>query len=183
MLIDMSTRGYQVRRIVTGLNAQRESEVSIIGPCTNRRDIEGWPGMFVNELWVTNESPVDNSGSEDAALRPIRHDPTPGGTIFRVVEIPPEADLKVDADATFAAMGSANRPTDKDKSRHFSMHKTDSIDYTVVISGECTMLLEKGEVQIRQGDCIVQRGTNHGWVNRSTAPCVIAFILIDAIPR
>jgi mannose-6-phosphate isomerase-like protein (cupin superfamily) len=179
----MSTRGFQVKRIVTGLNAQRESEISMIGPCTNRREVEGWPGTFVNELWVTNESPVDNSGSEDAALRPIRHDPTPRGTIFRVVEIPPEADLKIDAAATFAAMGSANRPTDKDKSRHFSMHKTDSIDYTVVISGECTMLMEQGEVQICPGDCIVQRGTNHAWVNRSKTPCVIAFILIDAIPR
>jgi len=179
----MPARGYQVRRIVTGLNAQRESEISLIGPCTNRIEAQGWPGTFVNELWVTNESPVDNSGSQDAALRPIRHDPTPGGTIFRIVEIPPENNLKVDAAATFAAMGSANRPTDKDKSRHFSMHKTDSIDYTVVISGECTMLMEKGEVDIRQGDCIVQRGTAHAWVNRSDAPCVIAFILIDAIPR
>src|SRR5271163_4559156 len=126
-VIEMPARGYQVRRIVTGLNAQRESEISLIGPCTNRIEAQGWPGTFVNELWVTNESPVDNSGSQDAALRPIRHDPTPGGTIFRIVEIPPENNLKVDAAATFAAMGSANRPTDKDKSRHFSMHKTDSI--------------------------------------------------------
>jgi mannose-6-phosphate isomerase-like protein (cupin superfamily) len=181
--MDMPSLAYEVRRIVTGLNAERESVVSVIGPCTNRREIEGWPGMFVNELWVTDESPVDNSGSQDAALRPIRHDPTPNGTIFRVVEIPPETDLQVDATATFAAMGSANPPTEGDKSRHFSMHKTDSIDYTVVISGECTMLLENGEVQIRQGDCIVQRGTKHGWVNRSAAPCVIAFVLIDAVSR
>jgi mannose-6-phosphate isomerase-like protein (cupin superfamily) len=178
----MSTRAYQLRRIVTGLNAERESEVAMIGSCTNRLAIEAWPGMFVNELWVTNETPADNSGSHDAALRPIRHDPTPGGTIFRVVEIPPETNLKVDAAATFAAMGSANRPTEKDRSRHFSMHKTNSIDYSLVLSGECTMLLEKGEVQITQGDCIVQRGTAHAWVNRSNAPCVIAFILIDAIP-
>ena len=179
----MTTRGYQVKRIVTGLNAQQESEISMMGLCTNRLEVQGWPGAFVNELWVTNESPVDNAGTADAALRPIRHDPTRSGTIFRVVEIPPETDLQVDAAATFAQMGSANRPTDKDKSRHFSMHKTNSIDYTVVISGECTMLLERGEVQIRQGDCIVQRGTAHAWVNRSKAPCIMAFILIDAVPR
>ena len=178
----MPTIPYEVRRIVTGLNAQGESIVAFAGPCTNRREVEGWPGMFVNELWVTSESPVDNTGSADRALRPIRHDPTSRGTIFRVVEIPPETNLKVDAAATFAAMGSANQPTEKDKVKHFSMHKTNSIDYTVVIAGECTMLMEQGEQQLRQGDCIVQRGTAHAWANRGVAPCVIAFILIDAIP-
>lgn len=173
---------HEIRRIVTGINDKGESVVASVGTCTNRREIEGWPGLFVNELWVTNESPADNSGSSDQALRPIRHDPTPHGTIFRVVEIPPETNLQVDTAATFAAMGSANQPTDKDKGRHFSMHKTDSVDYTVVILGECTMLMEQGEQLLRQGDCIVQRGTAHAWVNKSSAPCIIAFILIDAVP-
>jgi len=60
------------------------------------------------------------------------------------------------------------------------MHKTDSIDYLVVISGEMTMAMEHGETLLRPGDCIVQRGTNHAWINRSSAPCLIAAILIDA---
>jgi mannose-6-phosphate isomerase-like protein (cupin superfamily) len=60
------------------------------------------------------------------------------------------------------------------------MHKTDSIDYLVVISGSMHMLMEEGEVELHPGDCIVQRGTNHAWVNRSGKPCLIAAVLIDA---
>ena len=70
----------------------------------------------------------------------------------------------------------------KDSAKHPSMHKTNSIDYLVVISGEMWMVMEEGEVLLRQGDCIVQRGTNHAWVNKSGKPCVIAAILIDAVP-
>jgi quercetin dioxygenase-like cupin family protein len=63
------------------------------------------------------------------------------------------------------------------------MHRTDSIDYAVVLSGEIDMQLDDGtEVHLRAGDVLVQRGTIHNWINRGTAPCVMAFTLIDAKP-
>lgn len=173
---------YNARRIVTGHNGEGKSILSFAGECTNRREMPGYPGLFVNELWVTNESPAINAGSEDRALRPIQHDPAPFGTIFRIVEFPPESDLTIDIALTTAALGTKHQPSEQDQARHISMHKTDSIDYTVVISGRCMMLLDEEEIEVRQGDCIVQRGTIHGWANRSSEPCVIAFVLIDAVP-
>ena len=82
--------------------------------------------------------------------------------------------------STFGELGSTHKPKAEDSAKHPSMHKTDSIDYLVVIAGEMWMVMEEGEVLLRQGDCIVQRGTNHAWVNRSGKPCLLAAVLIDA---
>jgi len=173
---------FSVRRIVTGHTADGLADVKFDGPPTNVRELPGWPGLYVNELWVTDESPAETTGDVDRALRPIRHDPAPGGTIFRVIEIPPEQGLRIDAEQTFAALRSGNLPSADHKARHPGMHRTDSIDYVVVLSGECQMVLDVAEVTVRQGDCIVQRATSHAWVNRSSAPCVIAVVLIDGKP-
>jgi hypothetical protein len=170
---------FRVRRIVTGHNTAGLAEVTFDGPPTNVRELPGWPGLFVSELWVTEEAPAETAGDSDRALRPIRHDPAPHGTIFRVIEIPPERGLEIDADQTFTALQSGNRPTADHQARHPGMHRTDSIDYVLVIAGECQMVLDAAEVTVRQGDCIVQRATSHAWVNRSDAPCVIAVVLID----
>ena len=62
------------------------------------------------------------------------------------------------------------------------MHKTRSVDYAVVIRGEIDLLLDEDDVTVRAGDVVVQRGTNHGWVNRGAEPCSVAFVLIDARP-
>src|SRR5262249_29351748 len=117
---------------------------------------------------------------DDRGTRALRHDPGPSGTIFRIVEIPPEGG-SVDAKAAFEHLGSTNKPKAEDTAKHHSMHKTNSVDYLVVLSGEMIMLMEDGEVLLKQGDCIVQRGTNHAWVNRSGKPCVLAAVLVDAI--
>jgi mannose-6-phosphate isomerase-like protein (cupin superfamily) len=171
-----------IRRIVTGHNAQGRSNITFAGEATNVLDSPAWPGSRVTELWVTEEIPVDNTGQTDRGARPIRHDPGPGGTIFRVVEIPPESKTTIDTAAAFADIGSTRVPTAEDSARHPSMHATDSVDYLVVISGEMHMLMEEGEILLKAGDCIVQRGTKHAWVNRSNAPCVMAAILVDAHP-
>src|ERR1700733_440147 len=125
--------------------------------------------------------PVSNHGSKDRSLRPMRQSPTPSGTIFRVVEIPPgKADTKIGPGAAFGHLGSTHKPSATDSAKHPTMHKTDSIDYLVVISGSMHMLREDGEVELHAGDCIIQRGTNHAWVNRSGKPCLLAAVLIDA---
>ena len=173
----------KIRRVVTGHNADGRANILFDDLAPNVTELKGWPGAAVTELWVTDEAPVNNHGAVDRSLRPMRHDPTPAGTIFRVVEVPPErVGARIDAASTFAQLGSTHQPRAEDSARHPTMHKTDSIDYLVVIAGEMWMVMEEGEVLLRQGDCIVQRGTNHAWVNRGDKPCLLAAILIPAKP-
>jgi quercetin dioxygenase-like cupin family protein len=107
-------------------------------------------------VWTTDTAPADNSGDFDGARRKVATT-CPGGTVFRIIEYSPGVTPR--------------------------MHRTDSIDYAVVLSGEIDMQLDDGtEVHLRAGDVLVQRGTIHNWINRGTAPCVMAFTLIDAKP-
>jgi len=171
------------RRVVTGHDAQGRSIILFEDHAPNVTEIKAWPGTGVTELWVTDEAPADLDGTEDRSLRPMAHDPAPLGTIFRVVEIPPEsADRTIDAEGAFEELGSRNRPGAEASAKHPSMHRTDSIDYLVVISGEMTMVMDEGETLLRPGDCIVQQGTYHAWVNTGTEPCLLAAVLIDAKP-
>jgi quercetin dioxygenase-like cupin family protein len=77
----------------------------------------------------------------------------------------------------------ADHAMDPDASRHPGMHKTDTVDYAIVLSGEIWALMDEGETLLKAGDCLVQRGTNHAWSNRSNQPCLVAFILISAQPH
>ncbi|HEV2571501.1 MAG TPA: cupin domain-containing protein [Beijerinckiaceae bacterium] len=172
----------KIKRYVTGHDKDGTAIVTYDDHAPNAVPLKGWPGAGVTEIWVTGEMPVDNMGASDQSLRPLQHDPVPSGTIFRVVEIPPEGKSKIDTAATFSQLGSGNQPTEKDQSKHPTMHKTNSVDYLVVISGEMWMVMEKGEVLLKAGDCIVQRGTNHAWKNVSDKPCLIAAVLVDAHP-
>ena len=172
----------RTRRVVTGHDAAGRSIISFDDHGTNVTHIPSWEGLYVTELWVTAEMPVDNSGDADRALRPMKHDPDKAGTIFRLVEIPPESKTTFNAKGIFTELGSSNRPSEKDSSRHPTMHKTNSVDYLVVISGEMIMAMEEGETLLKAGDCIVQRGTNHAWINRSSSPCLLAAVLVDAKP-
>lgn len=170
------------RRIVTGHDADGQSIILFDDQGTNVTHIPSWEGLHVTELWVTSEMPINNHGDTDRALRPMKHDPDPSGTIFRLVEIPPESTTTFNPSGIFQELGSSNKPSEEDAARHPTMHKTNSIDYLVVISGEMIMEMENGSTLLKQGDCIVQRGTNHAWVNRSDKPCLLAAILIDSVP-
>jgi len=173
----------KARRVVTGHHPDGRSMVMIDDNGPNMTEITAWPGLWVTELWTSEEMPIDNHGQKDRGARKMRHDPGPNGTIFRIVEIPPESpDAPIDTKAAFEQLGSENKPKPADSAKHHSMHKTNSVDYLVVLSGEMTMLMEDGETVLRQGDCIVQRGTNHAWVNKSGRPCVLAAVLVDAVP-
>jgi len=172
----------KIRRVVTG-HKDGKATIMFNDLAPNATEVKGWKGLGITELWVTNESPIDNAQwGTDQGARPMRHDPTPHGSIFRVVEFPPESAGEIDTKTAFEAMGSHNKPRAEDSAKHPSMHKTNSIDYLVVIAGEMWMVMEEGEVLLRQGDCIVQRGTNHAWVNKSDKPCLLAAILIDSVP-
>ena len=143
----------QVRRVVTGHNERGRAVVSIDEMAKNIYSSR--PGITASVIWTTDATPADNSGSEDAGARQVGLT-LAGGSVFRVIEFAP---------------GNAAR-----------MHRTDSVDYAVVISGEIDMELDDNEVHLKAGDVLVQRGTIHNWVNRGDGPCVMAFVLIDAKP-
>ena len=124
---------------------------------------------------------ADNAWTGDPAARKIVLEPPPRGTIFRVVEFPPDAQIArtFDRVKAFEAIG-AGEALDPDASRHPGMHRTHSVDYAIVLSGEIWAVMDVGETLLRAGDCLVQRGTNHAWSNRGQQPCLVAFILVDA---
>lgn len=161
------------RRVVTG---QRNGKDTVLhdGPAPNRK-LRQASGLVSTLLWVTDESPADISQVADRAEREIGVAPPPLGSIFRVVEFPPEQ-RAVSRDAVLREMGL----TAQTESKHAGMHRTRSIDYAVVMDGEIDMILDDGEVHLAAGDVLVQQGTNHAWVNRGARPCRIAFVLIDA---
>jgi quercetin dioxygenase-like cupin family protein len=104
--------------------------------------------------------------------------------VIRVSEIPPESEAVRNFDAgaakkIFASMGQVDASTFKEGGRHPLMHRTETIDYGIVLSGELTLILDDSEVLLKAGDMVIQRGTNHSWSNRSDKPCIIAFILVD----
>ena len=144
----------KVRRVVTGYDASGRAVVKIDE--ISKNIVSNRPGASACVIWTTDTFPADNSGDADTSTRKVGTT-LPGGTVFRVIEFSP---------------GIAPR-----------VHRTDSIDYAVVLSGEIDMELEKGtEVHLKAGDVLVQRGTLHNWINRGNAPCVLAFVLVDAKP-
>ena len=164
------------RRVVTGHDAAGRAVVLMDGAAPNAK-LRKATGLTSTLLWVTDASPADNSASADAADREIGVAPPPSGSIFRVVDFPPAAETgAVDNAAMLKEMGLAGGHG----AGHGTMHRTRSVDYAVVISGEIDMLLDDSEVHLETGDVLVQRGTNHAWVNRGRENCRIAFVLIDA---
>jgi len=106
------------------------------------------------------------------------------GTRIRFVDIPPDTEDFLRQGAArmrdaFAEIGDAAASTVKPNSPHPLMHRTESVDYGIVISGEMTLVLDKVETLLKAGDVVVQRGTNHAWANRSGKPCRMLFILVD----
>jgi quercetin dioxygenase-like cupin family protein len=143
----------QVRRVVTGHDQNGRAMVSIDEFSKNL--VSGRPGQMGCVVWTTQDFPVENTGSEDSGLRKTGTT-LRDGTVFRVVEFGPGVSPR--------------------------NHRTDSIDYAVVISGEIDMQLDDSVVTLKAGDVLVQRGTIHNWINKTDKPCVIAFVLIDAKP-
>lgn len=162
-----------VRRVVTGHRAGRGS-VLFDGPAPNAR-VRQASGVVSTLVWVTDETPADIAGEADRAAREIGVAPPASGSVFRVVDFPPEQGAR-SRDAILREMGIAPGGT----ARHPGMHRTKSVDYAIVVEGEIDMLLEDAEIHLRAGDVLVQQGTEHAWVNRGDAPCRIAFVLVDA---
>ncbi|MEX2223188.1 MAG: cupin domain-containing protein [Candidatus Rokuibacteriota bacterium] len=171
-----------IRRIVTGHNAQGRSVIVSDGPSPHVLALPGRPDFALTDLWVSEGAPASNAGSADAAKRRMSLEPPMKGTIFRIVEFPPDAaGGGFDRQAAFRAMG-ASHTMDPDASRHPAMHRTDTVDYAIVLSGEIWALMDEGETLMRAGDTLVQRGTNHAWSNRGDQPSLVVFVLVSAAP-
>jgi quercetin dioxygenase-like cupin family protein len=143
-----------VRRIVTGHNSEGKAIVKIDEIAKNI--VRKRPGYSSCVIWSTEEFPADNTDETDGAARNV---PTnvPNGTVFRVVQYEPGVSPRV--------------------------HRTDSLDYAIIVSGEIDMELDDGvRVHLKAGDVVVQRGTVHNWINRGSEPCTIAYVLTSAEP-
>lgn len=168
-----------MRRFVTGHDAQGRS-IFVIDDEPEAVVLGKGGGLRLTELWETKSMPADIRSPGDAARRERRIEPDANGTVFRVIEYPPDSERlrSIDPEAHFRSMGAQAAAPEKRK--HAGVHRTKTLDYAVILSGEIYAVLDEEEVLLKAGDVLVQRGTSHAWSNRSDKPCVIAFVLIDA---
>jgi len=146
-----------IRRVVTGHDARQVAKILIDAPATNRRLSKS--GGTSTLIWCTDRTPADVSvgeNAEDMGARVLGTPPPPNGTRFTVNDIPP--------------------------GRIGPMHRTETIDYVIVLSGEIEMEMDDSTIKLKAGDVLVQRGTNHAWINRGPKSARVAFVLIDAKP-
>lgn len=174
-----------IRRIVTGHDQKSRAIILSDGPPSRVQTLSN-NGPTFHEIWNTRESParIDRASGEphedSLTLRPPRN-----GTRIRILDLLPEGPdfATIDAAAArahFDDIGAADASTHgTEGARHPFMHRTESIDYGIVLQGEITLIVDEGETIVRAGDIVIQRGTNHAWANRSGRLCRIAFILID----
>jgi mannose-6-phosphate isomerase-like protein (cupin superfamily) len=169
-----------VRRVVTTVDGSDKAVVLLDGP-TPHKKVRPHAQTVLRLLWVTGETPADLAGTADRAAVDIGIMPPAGGSVFRLVDFPPEtAEMRNLDPATMHQTLGDGAPKRGLPPRHPAMHRTRTVDYAVVISGEIDMLLDDTEIHLKAGDILVQQGTNHAWVNRGSEPCRIAFVLIDA---
>lgn len=168
-----------IRRVVTGLDADNKAVVMF----DSRMPLQTGPyGLNATNLWVTNTYPLGFSFKDDTSAIPVGVSPLDNGTKFRVVEFPPldaATEAKMEPGFLMKAVGPV-APARGLPVTHPLMHRTRSVDYAVVLSGEIDMMLDDTVVHLKPGDTIVQQATNHAWVNHGTGTCRILFVLMDS---
>ena len=170
-----------MRRIITGHNQDGKSIVTLDGPPA-RSIGEDVGGLF--ELWNTDGSDIISTDEIDRADEDILLSPPSGGTKFRYFQINPlpkgvpEAMMQEIAADAFEKIGAAHHRVDTTK--HPAMHKTETIDYIILLEGDVTLILDEEEIDLKPFDVVVQRGTNHAWVNNGSEPALLIAVLIDS---
>jgi mannose-6-phosphate isomerase-like protein (cupin superfamily) len=173
-----------VRRVVTGHDAQGKAIVISDGPSPFVHTTPLRPGYVSTDIFRTLDTPAPiTAQAGETTVGPRRQLPTPRGTVIRVNHFPPDQGSLdgLDAKAStelFASLGNPAGHTGV-AGRHPLMHRTETVDYAIVLAGEITMLLDDSEVVLKAGDILVQCGTNHAWSNRSNAPATVVFVLVD----
>ncbi len=170
------------RRVVTGHDENGVAVVVSDQTATQILQRPNRPGVTLTNFWLSDGTPAEYDGAEETCEGDFILHPPKNGSVFRTVEFEPEDPevlAKLDGKAAFAEMGAAANIVEG--ARHPFMHRTDSVDYAVILKGEIYMLMDDTEVLLKAGDVVVQRGTNHAWSNRGTESCIIAFILVDGV--
>ncbi len=168
----------QVRRIVTTNDADGKSGVMSDGVATNVITV-------LTELWITGPGPVNHTDGIDHGALSTRLEPPKGGTLFRYFQIAPEsatAHLSREERTRLSAewfAGMRGAHLQPDTARHPAMHRSSTTDYIILLKGEITLLLDKEERDLKPFDVVVQRGTNHAWVNRGTEDALLMAVLVD----
>lgn len=166
-----------IRRVVTGLDANNHAVVLFDSKIPLKADS---PVISSTNFWITDQTPPAMS-REDTANRPIGVSPPDNGTKFRIVEFAPlDAATEAKLPPEMIMKGVNHPPTKGIPVKHPMMHRTRTLDYAMILSGEIDMMLDDTSVHLKQGDVIVQQATNHGWVNHGTQPCRILFVLMDS---
>ena len=170
-----------MRRIITGHNQHGKSIITLDGPPA-RSIGEDVGGLF--EVWNTDGSDIISTDEIDRADEDILLSPPSGGTKFRYFQINPlpegvpDAMMQEIAADAFEKIGAAHHRVDTKK--HPAMHKTETIDYIILLQGDVTLILDEEEIDLKPFDVVVQRGTNHAWVNNGDEPALFIAVLIDS---
>jgi mannose-6-phosphate isomerase-like protein (cupin superfamily) len=169
-----------MRRVVTGLDDNNHAVV-LFDSMMPLKAVG--PGIIATNFWITDSYPPSLL-KDDPSGRPIGTAPPDNGTKFRVVEFAPlDAAAEAKLPPEMIAKGITNAPKRGIAVKHPLMHRTRSLDYAVILSGEIDMMLDDANVHLKPGDVIVQQATNHAWVNRGKEPCRILFVLMDSKER
>lgn len=173
-----------IHRVVTGHDKDGKAIVSSNGALPTVVELTAIPGTVFHEVWATDSTPALVDNSADPTLGDLCLPPPANGTRMRYVDIPPDTEEFLSQGASkmddaFSQIGDVDASTVKQDSPHPLMHRTESVDYGIVISGEMTIVLDDSEVILKEGSVVVQRGTNHAWANRSGKVCRMLFILVD----
>jgi mannose-6-phosphate isomerase-like protein (cupin superfamily) len=170
----------QFKRVVTAHNSAGRSFI-LYDAQPETEVVQPGRALTFFELWETDGPLASNEGTDDAGNRTVRHHPPVGGTRFRMVELMPD-ELRQDdvvakdfeqLDADSIQTSDSDDPT---------MHRNETVDYNIVLSGEVYAVTEEEETLLRAGDVLIQRGTAHTWHNRSDVPCVFASVMVSASP-
>ena len=173
-----------IHRVVTGHAPDGKAIVVSNGALPTVVEIAAIPGTVFHEVWSTQDTPAHIDNGPDPTLAALMLPPPARATRFRFVDMPPDTAEFLERGASrmhdaFQQIGDKGASTVQANSPHPLMHRTESVDYGIVIEGEVTLVLDDSEVALKPGSVVIQRGTNHAWANRSGKPCRMLFVLVD----
>jgi hypothetical protein len=174
-----------VRRVVTGHDPGGRAVIASDAAPPIVVELAAVPGTVFHELWATESVPAPVDNGPDPTMGELRLAPPRGGTRIRIVDIPPDtvqnAVTAEDAAAAFAEIGGSDAHEADVEGPHALMHRTETVDYGIVLAGEVWLVVDEGETRLLPGDVVVQRGTNHAWSNRTDETARMAFVLVDGV--
>ena len=177
-----------VRRVVTGHDDAGRAIILSDGPAPNAFESDSIPGFGATVPWLTRAGEIDHVTDRDPATADaeIPSFPAAGETILRIADFPTDSSYPDEAASVIFTEidghGEAAAGNEHSGARHFWFHRTDSLDYAVVLEGEITLLVDDGEATVRPGDVVIQRATSHAWSNRTDSPARMLFVLIGTPP-